>query len=164
MHNPEPMSPGRSVTRFLGALGFAVSLGMFVQGCGSPDPDNTVRPATWSFIYPAIIQPSCATASCHSDFTRRSGVNFGYSDEAFYQMVCRHFVVTCPAAGATDPCTGMPVAQAAAPTCMNTAVQDSQVVHQMRAEGASRMPPDFALPDVDIRLIEAWIRGGAANN
>jgi hypothetical protein len=139
----------------------AISSGVLLSGCGSEDD---TRPATWSYIYPAIIQPSCATASCHSNFTRRAGVNFGYSDEAYYQMVCRHFVVTCPAAGATDPCTGMPVAQAAAPTCAASAVADSQVVHQMRAEGASRMPPDFALPDVDIRLIEAWIMTGAANN
>jgi hypothetical protein len=160
------MSPGRSATRFLGALGFAISLGalgMFVQGCGSPDPDNTVRPAQWSFIYPAIIQPSCATASCHSDFTRRSGVNFGYSDEAYYQLTCRHFVVTCPTAGMPDPCstTNPPALAMTDPSCPGRAVDDSQLLHQLRADGAPRMPPDFALPDVDIDLIAKWIQNGA---
>jgi hypothetical protein len=147
------MSPGRSATRFLGALGFAISLGAVAVGCGSPDPDNTVRPAQWSFIYPAIIQPSCATASCHSDFTRRSGVNFADADEAFYQLACRHFVVSC-----ATTCMGQP---APGPNCAATAVQDSQLLHQLRADGAPRMPPDFALPDVDIDLIAKWIANGA---
>lgn len=163
MHNPEPMSPGRSATRFLGALGFAISLGalgILAQGCGSPDPENTVRPATWSFIYPAIIQPSCATASCHSDFTRRSGVNFGYSDEAYFQLTCRHFVLTCPPAGMPDPCNPSVMATTD-PSCPGRALDESQLMHQLRADGAPRMPPDFALPDVDIDLIGKWIQNGA---
>ena len=99
---------------------------------------TTTRPPTWSYIYPAIIEPSCATASCHSDFTRRAGVNFGFEDEAYYQLVDRHFVIP------GDP---------------------ARLVggHQPdeRAEGAKRMPPDFALPEADIQLIEAWIAHGA---
>jgi hypothetical protein len=151
------MSPGRSVTRFLGALVFAISLGALV-GCGTDvvNPQDDPRPPNWSFIYPAIIQPSCATASCHSDFTRRSGVNFGYSDEAYYQLVCRHFVVSC-----TATCPGQP---APAAGCASTAVQDSQLLYQLRADGAPRMPPDFALPDVDIQLISTWIQNGAQEN
>src|SRR6516162_6017594 len=101
------MFPGRSLARFFRRLGLVVvlvgSAAASLAGCGSADD---TRPAQWSYIYPAIIQPSCATASCHSDFTRRSGVNFGYSDEAYFQLVCRHFVVTCPPMGTTDPCTG----------------------------------------------------------
>jgi hypothetical protein len=31
----------------------------------------------------------------------------------------------------------------------------------MRANGARRMPPDFALPEADIQLIEAWITNNA---
>jgi hypothetical protein len=148
------MFPGRSVTRFLGAFGFAFvlgALGILAQGCGS---EQEVRPAQWSFIYPAIIQPSCATASCHSDFTRRSGVNFGYSDEAYFQLVCRHFVVSC-----ATTCPGQPAPD---PTmCPGRAVQDSQLLNQLTANGAPRMPPDFALPDVDIQLISTWIADGA---
>ncbi len=29
------------------------------------------------------------------------------------------------------------------------------------ADGAPRMPPDFALPEADIELIEQWITNGA---
>ena len=161
MHNPEPMSPGHSLTRFLGAVGFIAALAAsgLISGCGSEEDD---RPAQWSYIYPAIIQPSCATASCHSDFTRRAGVNFGFSDEAYFQMVCRHFVTTCPTAAMPSPCPGQP--STSDPSCPARAADDSQVIHQMRAQGASRMPPDFALPDVDIRLMETWIANGAQEN
>jgi hypothetical protein len=143
------MSSGHPRTRFLGALGlFAVlSLGVLLSGCGSEDDE---RPNQWSFIYPAIIEPSCATASCHSDFTRRAGVNFGYSDEAYFQMTQRHFVVMC-----ADPNDA---------ACLARAVNDSEVIYLMRAQGAKRMPPDFALPDADINLIASWIANGAKND
>jgi hypothetical protein len=156
-----PMRSGHSLTRILGAVGVfaALATGLSLAGCGG---DLEVRPAQWSYIYPAIIEPSCATASCHSDFTRRAGVNFGNTDEAYFQMTCRHFVVTCPAAGSTDPCTGQPAMTD--PSCAARAAADSQVIHQMRAEGAPRMPPDFALPEVDIQLISTWISNGAPEN
>lgn len=149
MHNPEPMRPGHSLTRILGAVGVCAAIGstLLLSSCGSADDQ---RPAAWSYIYPAIIEPSCATASCHSDFTRRAGVNFGFSDEAYFQLTQRHFVVQCSVPPATPD-----------PACLARAVEDSEVMHLMRAEGASRMPPDFALPDVDIRLIGAWIANNA---
>ncbi len=106
-----------------------------LAGCGSADD----RPPTWSYIYPALVEPSCATASCHSDIVRRSGVDLGSIDVAWSQLTTRHFVIpTVPA--------------------------DSEVIHLMRAEGARRMPPDFALPEVDIQLFEQWVTNGAKND
>ncbi|HVU50465.1 MAG TPA: hypothetical protein VHL80_07245 [Polyangia bacterium] len=153
------------MTSLLGALGLAISLGALVSGCGTDviNPQDDPRPPTWSYIYPAIIQPSCATASCHSDFTRRSGVNFGYSDEAYFQLVCRHFVLSCPPAGMPDPCNPGQMANTD-PTCSSRAVAESQLLHQLNADGAPRMPPDFALPAVDIQLISTWIQMGAKEN
>ena len=135
MHNLPPMRPGNSLTWILrGVCAAAVLFALgATPGCGSETDD---RPATWAYIYPAIIQPSCATASCHSDFTRIAGVNFGYEDEGYYQLACRHFI---------------------APSSPG----DSEVLHLMRAQGAQRMPPDFALPEADIALISTWIAGGA---
>jgi hypothetical protein len=162
VHNPEPMFPGKALTRILGGVGLlaATSLfGILVQGCGSDTDD---RPATWSYIYPAIIAPSCATASCHSDFTNRGGVNFGYSDEAYYQMVCRHFVVTCPTPTMPFICDN--TITTSDPSCPTRAAADSQVIHQMNADGAQRMPPDFPLPAADIALISKWITNGAQND
>ena len=163
MHNPEPMSPGHSLTRFLGAVGLiaALAAGGLLSGCGSEDE---VRPAQWSYIYPAIIEPSCATASCHSNFTRRAGVNFGYADEAYYQLVCRHYVTTCPTTAMPLPAACGPQPSTSDAGCPARAADDSQIIHQMRAEGASRMPPDFALPEADISLIETWIANGAQEN
>jgi hypothetical protein len=158
------MSPRRSVTRFSAALAFAISLGALGVGCGGTDE---VRPAQWSFVYPAIIKPSCATASCHSDFTQRSGVNFGDSDVAYLQMVCRHFVVSCFPIGHHDPCSTDPnatVKTAPAADCLTRQVPESQIIHQLNANGAPRMPPDFALPDADIALIGAWIKAGTEND
>jgi len=149
VHNRPPMRPGKSLTWILRAVGVLAVLAPIVVmgGCGSETDD---RPAKWSYIYPAIIEPSCATASCHSSFTKRAGVNLGDTDEAYYQMVARHFVATC----ATPP----------AQTCLDRIAADSEVVHLMRADGASRMPPDFALPEADIQLIEAWISTNAPQN
>jgi hypothetical protein len=162
VHNPEPMFPAHSLARHLRAASLLAALASSIvaSGCGSAQDD---RPPQWSYIYPAIIQPSCATASCHSDFTRIAGVNFGYSTEAYFQLACRHFVVACPAAGTTDPCTGM-AANPAATCTPSTAVMDSQLLYQLRAQGASRMPPDFALPNADIDLIQSWIAAGAQND
>lgn len=144
MHNPVPMRPGKSPPRLrhgfgalaLRGLGALALIAVVVAGCG--DAKET-RPAKWSFIYPAIIEPQCATASCHSRFGDRAGVDLSNIDEAYFQLVKRFFVVPGN-------------------------VAESTVVKLMRAQGARRMPPDFALPEVDIDLIETWIMAGAPNN
>jgi hypothetical protein len=138
VHNLPPMRPGNSLTWILRAVGVLAALApLSLSGCGSDTDD---RPAQFSYIYPAIIEPSCATASCHSNYTREAGVNFGLdSDEAYYQLIARHFVTP------SDPA-------------------DSELIYLLKAQGARRMPPDFALPEVDIDLISTWITAGAAQN
>jgi hypothetical protein len=133
------MRPGNSLTWILRAVGVLAALAPLAMsaGCGG---DNDDRPQQWSFIYPAIIEPSCATASCHSNYTREAGVNFGLSsDEAYYQLVARHFVIPSDA-------------------------NDSELIYLLKADGAPRMPPDFALPEVDIDLISNWVAAGAKQN
>jgi hypothetical protein len=103
-----------------------------VAGCGGADN----RPARWSFIAPAIVEPSCATISCHSTVTARAGVTLAPREVAYHTLVDRHFVIR-----------GVP--------------DVSEMVALLRAEGSPRMPPDFALPEVDIALIEQWITNGA---
>jgi hypothetical protein len=112
-----------------------VILVVALSGCGGADN----RPARWSFIAPAIVEPSCATVSCHSTVTDRAGVTLEPSDVAFHTLVDRHFVIQ-----------GVP--------------DLSEMVALMRAQGSQRMPPDFALPEVDIALIEQWITNGANND
>jgi hypothetical protein len=123
------MRPGNWLTRHLRVVGVLAAIcAPLVAGCGGADG----RPAEYSYVYSAILEPSCATASCHSDFTRRSGVNFGFKDEALFQLCGRRFI---------SP--GHP--------------EQSELVYLLQAKGARRMPPDFPLPTVDIQIIYDWI-------
>ena len=114
---------------------FHVAWGLVLAsvGCGA---GAETRPAKWSYISPAIIQPSCATANCHSQLAQRSGVVLDSTYDGYDQLVNRHFVIP-----------GKP--------------DSSALIGLLRGQGSRRMPPDFPLPDVDIKLIEDWIMAGA---
>jgi hypothetical protein len=105
-------------------------------GCGG-ETDN--RPAEWAYISTVIIQPSCATANCHSALAARSNVDLSTIREGWRKLVGAHFVVA--------QCS-----------------QQSSMVHLLRGQGSRRMPPTFALAAADISLIERWIDAGAAYN
>jgi hypothetical protein len=47
------------------------------------------------------------------------------------------------------------------PTVVAYDPASSRLVNMLRARGAPRMPPDRALPEADIALIERWILDGA---
>jgi len=104
-----------------------------LAGCGGA---NDTRDARWSYISTVIIQPSCATANCHSNLTQRSGVELDGVQDGYAQLINRFFVIP-----------GHP--------------EDSSLIALLRAEGTRRMPPDFPLPTDDIVLIEKWIAAGA---
>ena len=102
-------------------------------GCGS---ETDTRPAKWSYLSTAIIQPSCATANCHSNLSQRSGVVLDDIRGGYSQLVGRHFVLpTRPA--------------------------ESALVELLKGQGSRRMPPDFPLAQDDIALISTWISNGA---
>jgi hypothetical protein len=122
-------SMSRTVRRAALAL---IPVATLLAGCGANDD----RPAKWSYISAAIIEPSCATANCHSQLAQRSGVVLDGIRVGYAQLLCRHFVL----AGNAD---------------------SSAVIALMNAQGARRMPPDFALPATDIKLIGEWINAGA---
>src|SRR4051812_7484176 len=107
----------------------ALSLGGALSGCGSTADS---RPDKWSFISTVIIQPSCATANCHSQLAQRSGVTLDTVADGYQQLMQRHFVMP-----------GNP--------------DGSALMALLRGQGSRRMPPDFPLPEVDIALIGAWI-------
>jgi hypothetical protein len=124
-----PSSAGCALRGLLLWLGLGLGL---VAGCGGADN----RPPRWSFIAPTIIEPSCATASCHAAVAQRAGVALDPPDTAYQTLVGRSFVIP-----------GHP--------------EESELVALLRAQGSQRMPPDFPLPEVDIELIEQWITMGA---
>lgn len=118
-----------------------LAVGTVAAGCGGDDD----RPPRWSYISPAIIQPSCATASCHSEAAHQAGVRLDTRASGYDSLTSsgypdkRFFVVK------GDP-------------------QRSELLYLLRAEGIRRMPRDAPLPDADIALVERWIVAGAGND
>jgi hypothetical protein len=125
----------------------AVAMG----ACGG-DED---RPATWSYISPAIIQPNCATTSCHSRGTAVAGLDFSTSKSG-WDSLFNQKLAPAPGSPPTRPMVTRRLIIAGSPT-------ESRVVNMLRAYGASRMPPDRPLAEGDIALIEEWILAGAKN-
>ena len=108
-------------------------------GCGGATDD---RPATWSFISATIIEPSCATVNCHSAVAQRANVDLHDRATGFKALTSRNFVFP------SDPSQpGM-----------------SPLLYLLNGQGALRMPPDGALPQADIDLIDRWIKAGAKND
>lgn len=110
-----------------------------LAGCGGEDD----RPARWSYISAAIIQPNCATAGCHSSYAATGGIQL-HTPSAGYTMLV----------GSGDD-----------PQAANFVVPGrpdaSKLMYLLRGEEIWRMPPDGPLPQADIDLIERWILEGA---
>jgi len=114
--------------RFLIPLAGLALVVSAAAGCGG-SVDS--RPAKWSYIYPVIIQPNCATANCHSNLAQRGNLRLDTATSGFAKM------------------------QAFAASTLL-----SQMLRGQR-KGYLRMPPDVPLSDPDIALIEAWGADGA---
>lgn len=97
--------------------------------------DPSERPATWSYLHPAIIEPSCATSSCHSALVETAGVVLDDRDNSYEQLLELRFVVP------GDPA--------------------SALIPLLEGDERPRMPPDAPLPQADIDLVRAWIEEGA---
>jgi hypothetical protein len=121
-------------------------------GCGNASDD---RPATWSYVSTAILEPSCATANCHSALAQRASVDLSTRAAGYHSLVDRHFVI---ARDSVLGDAGMPV------LTDDQRVERSQVINLMHAQGNRRMPPDMPLPETDIQLVASWIRAGAKND
>lgn len=93
------------------------------------------RPASWSYIHPAIIAPSCATATCHGELGARGGIVLDDRDASYELLLGERYVV--PGAG-TSP-----------------------LLYQLEGDERQLMPPDAPLPEVDVELIRTWIVEGA---
>jgi hypothetical protein len=114
------------------ALGAIAALAAAATGCGGATDD---RPARWSFISATIVEPSCATANCHSAFAARASVDLSERDVGYNTLVDRRFVLPGDTTGS------------------------SALLYLLNGQGSLRMPPDAPLPGADIDLIERWITG-----
>jgi hypothetical protein len=130
-----------------------------VIGCGGEDH----RPAQWEYISPIILQPNCATVSCHSRAAAVAGLDFSDPDRGYISLTkLKIWIVDPEGTDGCKPAEGTTVCQRnARPLVTPFDPTQSRLVHLLRARNAPRMPPDRPLPEVDIRLIESWILDGA---
>ena len=107
------------------------------------------------YISPGIIQPNCATSSCHSRAAAVAGLDLSTAEDG-YNSLFNQRLAPNPLIPTRQMVTRRLVT-AGSPT-------QSRVVNMLRAYGAARMPPDRPLAEADIALIEEWILAGAAND
>ena len=131
-------------------------------GCGSADDP---RPASWSYVSAAIMQPNCATVSCHSQAAAVSGLDFSDADRGYTSLTGLWVWIVDPSgieANGCRPVGGQIVCQREHRSLVVPFdPEQSRLIHMLRAEGAPRMPPDRPLSAADIRLVEKWILEGA---
>ena len=115
-----------------------------LSGCIEADE----RPARWSYVYPAVLQPACTTSGCHSKLTAVGGVDLSGRDAA-YTVLTGHV------------CGDLPPGSAPRNYVTPGSAEYSTLIHQLRGENRNVMPPDYPLPDVEIELVARWIDAGA---
>jgi hypothetical protein len=123
-----------------------VLVALLVSACGSATDD---RPPTLEYLTEAILSPTCASAECHSAFKQAVGDEFD-TPAATRRSLVGNALVVYPD-DTLDP-------------------SGSRLIRTLRVgmpsilspgSGNVRMPYDAPMPEADIRLIEAWIAGGA---
>ncbi len=107
---------------------------LVLAACGTSDDQ---RPLNLDYITETILAPSCGAAQCHSTFKQAAGFVFDTIDgaRAAFQNDRKLFE--------GDERPGL---------IFNLTLEQA---------GAPRMPYDAPLPDVDIALIEKWMKAGA---
>jgi hypothetical protein len=119
-------------------------------GCGGTED---TRDPVWGYISPAIIQPNCATSSCHNQGSAVAGLDLSSIASGYKSLLMEHL-----------PQRAMGGAAKPRPLVTPGNPDESRVVNMLRAAGARRMPPDRPLAEGDITLIEHWILDGAKND
>jgi hypothetical protein len=131
-----------------------------LAGCGSPD-----RAPVWDYISPVIMEPNCASASCHSPGVAAAGLDFSNPDVG-YSSLTRLWVWIVDRNKAGQPGCGprdgtIVCEQQFRPLVTPYDPAQSRLINLLRARDAPRMPPDRPLDEADIELIENWILAGA---
>jgi hypothetical protein len=109
----------------------ALALCLLALACESPAD----RPLEWSYIHPAIIAPSCATSSCHSELTEVADLALEDAGPALDELLSRQYILP------GDP--------------------QSPLLYLLEGDERPLMPPDAPLPAADVALIRDWIAAGA---
>jgi hypothetical protein len=126
------------------------------------------RPATWSFVSAAILEPNCASASCHSRGAAAAGLDLSSAERGFISLTGLWVWIVDPAGTADQGCRAVDGTTVCQREHRSLVVPfdpaQSRLTQLLRARQRNRMPPDRPLPEVDIRLIETWILDGAIDD
>jgi hypothetical protein len=141
-------------------VGTALAVLAFTQGC-----DSNGRTATWAYISPVIMQPNCATGSCHSPAAAAAGLDFSTPDSGYTSLTGLWLWVNDPTMVGQPGC-GMAAGTIVCEKKYRPLVtpfdpSQSRLISVLRGRNAPRMPPDRPLDEADIELIETWILNGA---
>jgi hypothetical protein len=129
-------------------------------GCGSPN-----RAASWAYISPVIMQPDCASSSCHSPGVAAAGLDFSDPDVGYSSLTRLWVWIVDPNKQGQPGCAerdGTTVCEEPfRPLVTPYDPAQSRLINLLRGRNAPRMPPDRPLDEADIQLIEDWILNGA---
>jgi hypothetical protein len=106
------------------------------------------RPARWSYVYAAVLQPACTTSGCHSKLSALAGVDLSDREGAYNILtghVCGQLAPGAPPRNYVTPGSS----------------EYSQLIEQLRGENRNVMPPDYPLPAVEVEMVARWIDAGA---
>ncbi len=107
------------------------------------------RPTDWAYVHAAILEPACATSGCHSLRTSQAGVDLSTSAAAYTVLTGR----VCGAPELPGEAPGNFVRPGHP--------ESSRLMYLLRGDSTTLMPPNLALPDAEIEVIERWILEGA---
>lgn len=143
-----PESTPRATIRFCSALWAAICVAALAGACAQVDD----RPATWSYVYATVIQPSCTTSNCHSQQASTAGLRL-HTREAAYTYLTGRLCNPLNDDNQADHNFVVPYDP-----------ERSKLMYQLRGREVYPMPPDVPLPDSEIELVERWILEGAQCN
>jgi hypothetical protein len=106
------------------------------------------RPASFPYIWAAVLRPSCTTSGCHSRLSATYGLQFETLEGSYYALTGRACGVELDGEAPRNfVVPGHP--------------DRSKLMYLLTGDQVRRMPPDAPLPDPDIDLVERWILEGA---
>lgn len=131
-----------------GGLAAGVALLCAAAACADDD-----RPASFAYIHAAIIEPNCATVSCHSAEVAQAGLRLHTKVDAYTILTGR-------------ACDGNhPIEEAPGNYVKPGHPETSRLMWLLLGLNVRlAMPPDRPLPGGDIDLVERWILEGAQCN
>jgi hypothetical protein len=128
--------------------GCVLALGAIALAAGACGSETDDRPANFSYVYTAVIEPNCTTVACHSDSAATFDIALDTLEGAYEVLV-------------GSPCGDEPVPPLLTYVRPGDPQRSRLINLLIGTDVPRRMPPDVPLPSQDIELVERWILAGA---